>query len=294
MTASGGRAPQRVAPLVIPEGWAAPERPQGAAPEVQDAYRQLTFQLASELRLFTEGMNLQVRIMRDSSGSRYRTLRLAAMSMYWSRAFQALADAAMLASRGSYASCPALVRGACEAIAAEIQAGGEEHGAFVAWLNTALAPNERHRATDIGLGTFLAGSTLATEPLLGSIYRATAELSRTHFGATIAEVAPESNRERLLVTFADRTFHYGWAQLILDWLIALSLVQLRLASAETSPFGLADETRAAYNGFASRAGQAIADPSHCAVQEIMEDGQRRFLIVNFRRQSTGAPRKLLL
>jgi len=239
-------------------------------------------------------MNLQVQIMKDSSPSRYRTLPLAAMAMYWSRTFQAMGDAAVLTSRGAYVSCPALVRAACESIAAEIQAGGDEQPLFLSWLTAALVANEEHRATEVGLGTYFAGSTLADHPLLGSTYRAAAELSRQHFGATLMEVAPESNRERLLVTFGDQAFHFGWAQLILGWLLSLIVVQLELVLAPGSPFFAAEETRAACEAFIARADQARQEPARCGVDELFEAGQRRYLFVNFRRQSAGAPRKLLL
>lgn len=294
MTQPGEQPPQRVAPLVIPERWDAPAKPEGAASTVQDAYRQTSFQLGSDLRLLTEGMNLQVQVMRDSSPSRYRTLPLATMAMYWSRAFLAMSDSALLVMRGSYPSCPTLVRAACEAIAAEMQAGGEEQPQFAAWLREALLPNEQHRATEIGLGLYFAGSTLASNERLGATYRPAAELSRQHFGATLIEVAPESSRERIAVTLADQTFHFGWAQLILGWLLSLCLVQLELVLAVDSPFFAADQTRAASTDYVKRCQRALESPDRCRVDEIMEGNERRYLILNFRRQSTGAPRKLLL
>src|SRR5581483_6251003 len=103
-----GQPPQRVAPLVLPERWDPPGKPEGAASTVQDAYRQTSFQLGADLRLLNEGMNVQVRTMRDSSPSRYRTLPLATMAMYWSRAFLAMSDCMLLVTRGSYPSCPTL------------------------------------------------------------------------------------------------------------------------------------------------------------------------------------------
>jgi hypothetical protein len=294
VTDEASAPPQRVAPIVIAERWLPPGKPDGADPAVQDAHRQTGFQLGSDVRLLTEGMNLQLQVMRDSYPSRYRTLPLAAASIYWSRAFLAMGDAALLASRGSYASCPALVRAACETIAAEVQSGGEEQPQFVAWLRDALQPNEEQRATEVGLGHYFAGSTLADNPRLGAIYRSAAELSRQHFGATLIEVAPESNREKLAVTFGDQTFHYAWAELVLGWLLSLSVVQLEHCLTDESPFFISEETRAAANAFFERCASALRSPARCSIEELFEDGRRRFLIHNFRRQSTGAPRKLLL
>jgi hypothetical protein len=284
----------RVSPLIIPERWDPPAKPEASSTAALDAYRQVSFQLAPDSRLVAEGMNLQLQVLRDSSPSRYRTSPLAAMAMYWSRAFHAMSDTALLVSRGAYVSCPALVRVVCESIAAEHQAGGEEHELFLSWLTGALGPNEQHKATEVGLGTYFAGSTLADHTVLGLAYRAAAELSRQHFGAALVEVASESNRDRLLVTFGDQTFHFAWAQLILGWLLTLIVVQLDFALAAGSPFFVAEETRAATSALAERVATTLDEPSRCRIEELVEDGRRRFMLVNFRRQSTGAPRRLLL
>src|SRR5947209_4437179 len=115
----------RVAPVVFPERWDPPGKPDPASAPIVDAFRQTQFQLGGDLRLLSEGMNLQLQVVKDSYPSHYRTLPLAVMTMYWSRAFLALSDTAVALSRGSYASGPLLIRGACEAIAAENQASGE-------------------------------------------------------------------------------------------------------------------------------------------------------------------------
>jgi hypothetical protein len=294
VTEDSAAPPQRVAPVVLPERWMAPGKPEGATATVQDTYRQTGFQLGGDLRLLTEGMNLQIQVMQDSHPSRYRTLPLAAATMYWSRAFLAIGDAALLASRGSYASCPALVRAACEAIAAEMQSGGDEQPLFTAWLCDALQPNEEQRATEIGLGHYFAGSTLAAAPLLGATYRSAAELSRQHFGATLIEVAPESNREKLAVTFGDQTFHYGWAQLVFGWLLTLCIVQIGHSLTDSSPFFASDETRDVAAAFLARGSTSLQGTERCRIEEMLDEGRRRYLVLNFRRQSTGAPRKLLL
>ena len=286
--------PQRVAPLILRERWDLPGKPENALPAILDAYRQSQFQLGADLRLFAEGMNLQLQVLRDSHPSKYRTFPLAAMAMYWSRAFQAMSDAALLVSHGSYPSCPALVRAACEAISAETQAGGEEQPQFLEWLAGALQPNAEHHATEIGLGIYFAGSTLASNPLLGPAFRAASELSRQHFGVTLLESASESNRQRIAVAFADQGFHFGWAQLILGWLLAVCRAQLELCLIAGGPFYLSDDTRQTASVFAGRVEQALAAPQRCSIEEFTEGGNRRFLIHNFRRQSGGAPRKLLL
>ena len=62
------------------------------------------------------------------------------------------------------------------------------------WQLYPLLPNEQHRAVEIGLGLYFAGSTLAANERLGATYRPAAELSRQHFGATLIEVDPLPSR----------------------------------------------------------------------------------------------------
>jgi hypothetical protein len=287
-------AAPRVAPIVFPERWDGPGRPDGASASIQDAFRQTQFQLGGDLRVLAEGMNLQLQVIKDSSPSTYRTLPLAAMAIYWSRAFLAMSEAAHAVSRAAYPVCPVLVRAACEAIAAGYQSGGEEQPLFREWLSEAMHPNEQHHALEVGLGHYFAGSTLVNNGPLGATYRAAAEFSRQHFGASLIEIAPESNRQRIAVTFADQTFHFGWAQLVLGWLLTLCAVQLTVALDAASPFHATLETRAATDDFLDRARRALETSGRCRVEEIMDEGSRRLIVANFRRQSSGAPVRILL
>ncbi len=106
---------QRVSAIDVPEGYALPGKPDDAASAAQhDAYRQTQFVLGNDLRLFADGMALQLRILHDSSHSRYRTHAWAAVVSTWSRAYVALADACLLVTRGSYGSVANVLRSACE------------------------------------------------------------------------------------------------------------------------------------------------------------------------------------
>jgi hypothetical protein len=283
----------RMAPPVIAGRWDLPAKPDGSLPPIADAYRQTQFQLGSDLRLLAEAMNLQLQAVRESSGSHNRTLQMAVTLMYWSRAFLALSEAAAAVSRGAYPVCPLLVRGACEAAAAQIQAGGDEHPLFLSWVEQSLTPNERHRGTDIGLGNYFAGSTL-TRDQLGPTYRASAELSRQHFGATLVEVASESNRQRIAPTFADQSFHFGWAQLVLGWLLRLCCVELELYVGNSGPATASDATREAAASIIARGTALLTEPNRCRIDELDDEGVHRFVVQNFRRQSGGAPSRLLL
>lgn len=285
----------RVAPVIAPESWELPGKPDGASAVIQDAYRQTSFQLGGDLRLLHEGMNLHLRVVRDSHASAYRTHALAAAVMLWSRAFLAISDGATLVTRGSYAGCAALVRVACECIAASTQLRAEELPAFREWLAEALRPDERTKAIDIGMGQFFAGSTIAADPRFATVYRAASELSRPHIGASLLMVAPESNAQRLAVTFGDQSFHFGWAQLVLGWLLALCGTQLQLVTeGGRDVFNVTDEAAAAIADWQGRVDAALADPARCAMTLLIDEGGSRWLVTNFRRQAGGAPRKLLL
>lgn len=287
------RPSQRVSPVVFPKEWVLPARPEAPSTAV-DAHRQTEFQLRGDLKLLTEAMSLQLRIVAESYPSQHRTLPAAAFELYWSRVFHYLSDAAALLLRGSYVGVPPLVRAACECHAAAVQLGGEEQPVFLDFLLRTLKPNERHHATDIGRGSYHAGGTLATVPLLGLIYRASTELSRPHLGATLLEVAPESNQQKLAVLFGDQSFHFGWAQLELGWLTGLGALVLDAARAPGTPLGASSETCDTITSYLGRVEAALAGPLRCAVEEIDDNGDRRFLITNLRRQSSGAPRKVLL
>src|SRR5437867_3619390 len=108
--------PKRVSPIHAPNSYILPERPEGAPDAVLDSFRQTQFLLGGELKLFAEAMNLQLQVLRDAYPSQYRTLRLAAIVGLWSRAYQALADAALLFTRASYSTPLALIRSAAELI----------------------------------------------------------------------------------------------------------------------------------------------------------------------------------
>lgn len=285
---------QRVSGIDFPESYTLPAKPEGATAAGADAYRQTGFVLAKDLRLFAEGMTLQLRILNDSSHSRYRTHTYAAVVSTWSRAYAALADACLLVTRGSYASAPNLVRSAAELIAAEYQLHREEMGEYVGWLLGHLRPDEEHKAFDVGLGHYFAGTTLAAEGGLRMVYRAASDLGRPNFGATLLAIGPESNNLRLAYTFADASFHVAWAEIELGWLIRLCERQVAVAVHMGEVLNITPETHAAYEDYAARANAALSDANRSTIAEVEVDGFKRWLLSNFRRQPSGAPKKMLL
>ena len=286
--------PQRVSRIPFPERYELPGRPEDPSPAVQDAYRQTQFLLGDDLDLFGRLMNLQLRIVRESSPSKYRSHPYAALMGLWSRAFLFMADTCALTTRGAYASCPPLVRAACESVAAQDQLRREEMDQFRGWLAATLKPNRTHKALEVDLGSYFAGETLASDERLRSVYRPASDLGRPNFGATLLQVGPESSSQRLALTFGDRAFHLGWAELVLGWLLAVAERQLHVALAAEGIFALSAEVQASYGTLAAEVDAALGRAGRCRIEDVEEDNFRRYLVHNFRRTPGSAPRKVLL
>jgi hypothetical protein len=206
----------------------------------------------------------------------------------------AMADAGLLVTRGAYSSVATLVRSACEMIAVEHQVKHEELGEYVGWLMAHMKPDEEHKAFDAGLGHFFAGTTIAADPELRMVYRAASDLGRPNFGATLLLTAPESNNARLAYTFADAAFHCAWAEIELGWLLRLCERQLAVVAHMRDVFNVADETHAAVATYARRVQETLDNPSRARIEEVEEENMKRWLVHNFRRQPSGAPKKWLL
>ncbi len=286
--------PQRVSGIAFPGQYRLPAKPDSADASA-DAYRQTHFVLGGDLALFAEAMELQLRLMRDSSHSRFRTHLYGGIVALWSRAYVYLADMVLLTTRGSYPSTLPLARAACEVVAAEeaLRAGeADEHNI---WLSKTLKPSEAHKAFEFELGRFFSGTVLAEDAVLRSVYRPASDLGRPNFGATLLQVAPESNNLRLAIAFADTSFHLGWAEIALGWALALAARQLKVIVDGAPIFGVTDETRTAFAGLQRGVDAALGRDDRCYLEEVVEsDNTRRYLVHNFRRQPSGAPKKIVL
>jgi len=286
---------QRVSGIPFPAAYRLPAKPEdSSSAEAQDTYRQTQFVLGAELRLFAQGMNLQLRVLNDSSHSRYRTHIYAAVAGMWSRAYAALSDACALVTRGSYASVPNLARSACELVAAQHQLKHEETGDLIGWMLEHLKPDEEQKAFDVGLGHYFAGTTLAADERLKSVYRAASDIGRPNFGSTLLLVGPESNNARLAFAFADASFHAGWAEIELGWLFRLCERQLGVAAHMPDVFNITPETHREYGEYAASVEQALGRAGRARLEEVEAGGFKRWLVHNFRRQSSAAPKKMLL
>jgi hypothetical protein len=147
---------------------------------------------------------------------------------------------------------------------------------------------------EYGIGGYFAGSVLASDDVLRPIYRAAADLSRPNFGATLLQVAPESNNQRLAIAFADGAFHLGWAELLLGWLLALAARQARLVIDADGIFPVTDERRAEYVDLQRRVEALLTRDDRCRIEEVQDGSDVRYLVHDFRRTSGAAPKKVLL
>ncbi len=286
---------QRVSPLALPGEYRTPPRPDGELDATAaDAHRQTGFVLGKELRLFERGMNLQLAILRDSYAVRYRKPPLAAIAMLWSRAYAYERDAVALALAGSYVSALPLLGSAAEALAAQEALRRGAMPLFEAWLAEAGRPDAARKAVSVPMGRFRAGSDPVGDPAIGAVYRATAALADTSFGASMVGVAPESNMQKLSVSFGERAFHLGWAELTLGWALTLVDRQLALAADAVDIFNVTEERQAQRETFAAEVGATLARRDRCRVEELGRADGGRLVIANFRRAPGGAQRRLAL
>lgn len=286
--------PQRVSPISSPQAYTLPARPEEAATAEQDAFRQTQFLLRDDLSLFADLQSLQLALVQDAYPSRYRSHALGAVVALWSRAYAYLADALLLLSRGGYISCLPLARTACEVIAAQeaLRTGAQD--GYNLWLMHTLKPDETFKAFEFELGRFFAGEVLASDPMLRGIYRPASELARPNFGASLLQTAPESNNLRLALSFGDRTFHLGWAELSLGWLLALSMRQLQIICDYADVFPVSEQRRSVYEALSARVEGALGRDDRCRMEEVETPSARRYIVSGFRRSASAVPKKIVL
>lgn len=258
-----------------------------------DAYRQATFVLGKDIDLLLCGFALEGAIAEASADSRHRTQNAAAGLGLWSRAWMTRMEAMHALEWGNYVAAMPLVRAA-----SDYQAGGlyvlrDDAKEWNEWLlqgGIGLAPDEH--AAEFRLHAFRAAEVLAAHDILGPIYRASMDLSLSHFGSTLLLAGSDSDAGRVLMTFGDRDFHLGLAELVSGWLLLLSVAQLEAAGEFVSVFNVPDE--AAIGAFCVDARRLAEDPARCRIEVIERRGEKRYLIHNWRRTPGGAPRRVLL
>jgi hypothetical protein len=285
--------PQRVSGIKGPEAYAPPSRPpESAGEQAFDAYRQTRFVLGADLDLLQDLMNLQLGLVKDAYQT--RTHAAAAVLGLWSRSYTYIADAALLVTRGSYMSVLPLVRTACECIAATDGLRAAEMDMHHEWLANTLKPDERFKAFELHLGRYFAQSVVIDDPLLSSVYRPASDLARPAFGATLLQTGPESNNVRVAITFADASFHLGWAEVTMGWVLALAARQLQVIVDAHDIFPVSEERRQRYEALRKQVDAALSRADRCRIEEVEDRGDRRYLVHNFRRAASGASKRILL
>jgi len=286
-------SPQRVSGMRVPKGWTLPGKPAGLDPAAEDAWRQTGFLCGEELALIEANLDLQARLAATGYQPAARTMTMAAFASLWSRAFLSTSDAVGLVRRGAYQSAPSLIRQAVEFVGAE-RGVGDEMDEWRRFTHEAYGRHDETRSTEVGLGTYSSGESIASDERLRLIYRAASDFGRPNFGPTALFVANEANHSRFPLVFADQAFHLGWAQLLLGWLLQVGVSQVHLALHLGQHFPAAAELRAAAAEHVRDAEALLARDDRCRLQEWLDDGRRRHLLVEFKRRPSDAAQRILL
>jgi hypothetical protein len=270
----------------IPDRWSLPSRPSAAPPAVQDSYRQTQFLLDGDLALLEQLMNLQLEIVRQNA--KPKTPALTGLLGFWSRSFSHLSDACTLLTLGAYSSCVPVLRAACDCIAAQRSLAGNA-GEYEEWLTDAVSQDRGHAGLGVNLGRFRAASAFAEDEDLGAVYRLLTDLSMPHFGATLLHTARDTSLQKLALAFADNSFHLGWAELTLHWLLSLASAQTAVV-VEAEAVAVDDRTRAEWETARQDVQSVLGGKRRCYVEEDAGG----WVFFNFRRAPSGAPRRLVL
>lgn len=258
-----------------------------------DAYRQTTFVLGKDLELVLAGLQLEGTLAEASSGSKHRTQRMASALGLWSRAWLTRLEALHAAEWGNYVPSITLVRAAADYQASALYLLRTGSAEWQEWLDQggiALAPDEQ--ATEYQLHAFRAAEILAAHDVLGPIYTTAMDLSLSHFGATLMLTASDSAADRVAMTFGDRDFHLGLAEIVFGWLLQLGAAQLEAVLEFEGVFAVPG--RPAIEAWCGQARQAASTARRCQVEGIERQGMKRYLVWNWRRSPGAAPKKLLL
>lgn len=282
----------RVSPPKVFPGAARASRPKPENGGAADAHRQLGFVLGEEADTVVDGLELEAALAQASTGAKFRNHTVASVLATWSREWLLRLQALHAAEWGNYVGAIALVRDAVEMQAASAHLLATEAAGWQQWLTNGgiTADHERH-ATGLRTGALRLDEALANDELLARLHWVTSRLASPAFAATLFVSAPGSDTTRVAVTFGDRDFHYGLAELVIGWLLELSGAQLQRIR-DSGFFGEGDGD--AIERFERAARRAIDRKDRCTATETEDDGETRLLVNNWRRQPATAPRRFLL
>lgn len=274
-----------------------PEAARAARPPMQlvgsvDAHRQTGFILREELDLLVEGLELEGQHAQVAAGSKFRNRVVAAVLGPWSRGWLARLQALHATEWGDYSSAAVLVRAAADFEAAAAAHLSDQAAEWTGWIDAGgIGEAPSLRAAEFRTHPFRSAESLARLPTLGGVYREASLFALPHLGSTALLTASESNGERYLATFGDRDFHLGLAELTLGWLLRLGIGHaevMRTAGGQLPP--PPDKTQ----DWLERAGLLVARRDRCRLEDIEHEGESRMLLVNWRREPRGAPKRVLI
>ena len=268
-------------------------RPPAEADGSADAYRQTAFVLDEPVALVLDGLNAEGAIAQATAGSKYRTQQMASAMALWSRSWLARLQVLHSLQWGNYAACTPLVRAAADYQASMLyllRTGAAEWQEWLERGGIAIAP-EQH-ATEFQLHAFRAAEILAAHETLGPVYQAAMTLSLSHFGSSLLFAGADSAPDHVSVTFGDRDFHMGLAELHLGWLVELDGAQSQ-ALREFDGV-VAYDDGAGLAGLETKAAKWLSTASRCRLEHTEVNGEMRFIVHNWRREPRSAPKRILL
>lgn len=283
----------RVSPPRVTAGATRAPRPAAGSEGSTDAHRQTGFLLRAECDLVVQGLELEGAIASASTGAKSRTQLLAASLGLWSRAWLARLAALHAVEWGNYVSAIALIRAAADYQASMLYVLRDGGAEWQAWLNNggvSLAADVH--ATEFRLHAFRAAEVLAAHETLGPVYRVATDLSLSHFGSTLLAAGNESGPDRVLMTFGDRDFHFGLAEVCLGWLAALGDAMAGALEEFPAVFTLPDA--GALGAWRREAAGIVVETGRCRIEIVERDGEKRYLVHNWTREPRSAPKRLLL
>ena len=113
-------------------------------------------------------------------------------------------------------------------------------------------------------------------------------MGRPAFGATLLQTGPESNNVRVALAFGDSSFHQGWAEITVGWLLALAMRQVQVIVDGSDMLPVPDERRARFETLKKQVDAALSRPDRARIEEVNDRGDRRYLVHNFRRSASAS------
>jgi len=279
-------------PKVFPVATAA-ARPPADAGGSADAFRQTGFVLGAEVETIIDGLNLEGEAARIAAEPSRRSQRMVAAMGLWSRSWLSRLEALHAVQWGNYAAATVLIRAAADyqaSVLYTLRSGALEWDEWLESGGIAIATEEH--ATEFRLHAFRAAEVLAAHEVLGRIYRVSTDLSLSHFGSTMLLAASGSAPDHVEMTFGDRDFHVGLAQIVTGWLMELGTALFEALVEFEDVFGAGDAN--VRQAWVRRATGSLVDLSRCAVTSIEQGAENRYLVVNWRREPRSAARRILL